>query len=1128
MNIAPVFAYPNAGVIYNSTDISKQTIALGINPQGHLNTSTSPTNNASATGIARKINGVWKDATSPGCLCEGWGVSATSGDGISVVGYADVSSGGIYNLEVKNFIVDTVSISSTVWIKDFSGNPILEVTHKYGLSSQNPTVLFQGNVTITNISGKSVTNVRYNRTMDWDMPSSIVSNPAPQTTGPYSSGTAKNVYQYEFNEYVSHYGVAKSLASLTKPKVIYAGDYGFMIPNPTNPGPSHNMTVGTYNVDFVQNGPTDHGSSFTFGFTDLNCGESTNFMIYYGAAENKTQLFNALFLEGLCDNASCSSVTNGVFSIGENRDKAFPFVFGFKGLSGTALAPSLPTKIASLPGQSTTDENIIHTYALPVLSSKSTVSGPITTTQKYIYQTIFKYKKNKQWLGDVLRYNLLPNGDFDTSPAISAASILQSKLNASSMDLPYSSATSGGRSIWSVGKDDNPICSMSSGLTNDTNNNSFSITNKALLAKLLFNCAAVSDTEVTNVINFVRGRDVFWEGTKTKSDPRPSILGDTFHSEMVLVGPPNDNVSASAGKTTEAYYRYDKKYATFVSSNKDRRKQFYVGANDGMLHAFDEDLNERWAFIPPSVLNKLRDMMGTVGYSPGTGQTNSVFNVDGPITVKDVYIEKEKAWKTILMGGLGYGGKSYYVLDITNPDKPIHLFTFNNDITRRVVEFWNSDGAKKTWQYSCYERNWWYCTTNPQPIAPTPPGTYYRSWTGPGNRSPGNFDYQHLGDTWSKPVIALIPRTGIHAGLTQTWAAVFGGGYGNGEAVFSGAGKTTDYGRYVYVVDFEPNDIASYDNPFTTPNGGATIGKFEAPGDGFGPSNVPFGLTPGLTLVNSDGTSKATYYGSIVYYTDLHGQLWKLNLSKTNLTDPDYSSLMQPIFRTESSLASDRQALNQLASTFTQNGKLYHYFGTGDLVHLQSRVGTNNNRIYGISDQDFPSVTVTKSNPKMPRPFSASEDPGLIKNVDLLKDLTTGTTCSSSNWYTNVYTRTTLGSSSEDHQKVVGRGRLYNGNVAFSVYRPENLSCPIYGSSQVVEFNTENCGSVNKDLTSAGSGLAVAPVTDDKGNIYVAVSNLKPGDSIKSGKDNIFKTTSNSKVISQKIKIKSWREKRNN
>jgi len=1094
LNIAPVFGFPAGGIIYNSTISDKQTIALGINPEGHLNTRVGTiTVNASGTGIAHKIpaiTGSWYDATAPGCLCEGWGVSgniinADGTSGGSVVGYASVDSGGVYNIEVKSFVVDTLSIVSTVVIKDAGSNPILEVTHKYGISSLNPAVLFQGNVTITNISGKTITDVRYNRSMDWDMPGS------------------------EFNEFVTHSGVSASASLLTRPKVLYAGDNGFMTPNPMNsyPGPwgYYMYDESTFKKDFLRNGPNDHGSTFTFGFKDLACGESANFMIYYGAADSKDALTTALASEGV-----------SIYSIGENNRLANPFAFGFKGLSGLALAPTLPTKTASLPGQTSTDENITHTYALPVLSSKSTTSGPITTTQKYIYQTIFKYKKNKQWFGDVLRYNLLPNGDFDISPPISAASILQSKLTASSMDLPYSSATSGGRSIWSVGKDDNPICSMSSGLKNDTDNNSFSITNKALLAKLLFNCAAVSDAEVTNVINFVRGRDVFWEGTKTKRDPRPSILGDTFHSEMVLVGPPNDNVSASAAKTTEAYYRYEKKYATFVSSNKDRRKQFYVGANDGMLHAFDEDLNERWAFIPPSVLNKLRDMMGTVGYSAGMGQTNSVFNVDGPITVKDVYIEKEKAWKTILMGGLGYGGKSYYVLDITNPDKPIHLFTLNNDISRRVIEFWHSDGRKITWNYSCYNRNWWTCG-----------GTGSITASPPGNRAPGNFDYQHLGDTWSKPVIALIPRTGIHAGLTQTWAAVFGAGYGNGEAVFSGEGTITDYGRYVYVVDLEPDDIVDgWDRPYSTPNGGATIGKFEAPGDGS--SNVPFGLTPALTLVNSDGTSKATYYGSIVYYTDLHGQLWKLNLSKTKLSDPDYSSLMQPIFRTESSLASDRQGLNQIASTFTQNGKLYHYFGTGDLVHLQSRVNTNNNRIYGISDQDFPSVTVTKSNPKMPRPFSVIEDPSLIKNVDLLKDMTTGTTCSSSNWYTNVFTRTTLGSSSADYQKVVGRGRLYNGNVAFSVYRPENLSCPIYGSSQVVEFNTESCGSVNKDLTSAGSGLAVAPVTDDKGNIYVAVGNLKPGDTIKSGKDNIFKTTSNSKFIGQKIKIKSWREKRNN
>ena len=67
-----------------------------------------------------------------------------------------------------------------------------------------------------------------------------------------------------------------------------------------------------------------------------------------------------------------------------------------------------------------------------------------------------------------------------------------------------------------------------------------------------------------------------------------------------------------------------------------------MGANDGMLHAFDEDLNERWAFIPPSLLNKLRNMTGTTGLSPGQGKTNSSYFVDGPISVKDVYIESEK------------------------------------------------------------------------------------------------------------------------------------------------------------------------------------------------------------------------------------------------------------------------------------------------------------------------------------------------------------------------------------------------------------------------------------------------------------------------------------------------------
>ncbi len=1081
-----------AAIIYDTLDPASASIALGINPEGHLNT-RSPTNitsNAGATGIARKISGVWRDATAPGCYCEGWGVSgeiispAGFSEGI-IQGYANVSVGGVYNLSVQSHTFDATSITSTVWVRDRSGNPVLEVTHKYGRSANYPNRLFQGSVTITNISGKEIRDVRYNRSMDWDVP------------------------QTEFNEYVSISGVAASVAKTTLPKVLYAGNNGFMMPSPMQSSSNHMMYSrdgkAALNRDFDRSGPNDHGATFTFQFGTLACGGAANFMIYYGAADTRANLLTALTAEGV-----------SIYSIGESSSSyANPFAFGFKGVSGVALAPTLPAKTAALPGQALTNENIVQTYAPPVLSTKITKTGAVSTSTKYIYQPIFKFRKEKQWEGDLLRYQLLANGDFDVLPPLSASTQLKTKLNASNMDQPYGS---GGRSIWTVGKDDNPRCSMSTGITNDSNNNSFNLSNQVLLGKLLFNCETVTTAEINNLINFVRGKDVYWEGTRTKSDPKPAILGDTFHSELVLVVPPNDLVSGSAPVTSEAYYRSQKKYAEFATANQSRRKQFYLGANDGMLHAFDEDLNERWAFIPPSVLNKLRGMSGTAGSTPGTGKTSPSYLVDGPITVKDVYIESEKKWKTILMGGLGYGGKSYYVLDITNPDLPLHLFTFNHDVTRRLVEFWRADGTKMTWNYSCFEMNAWSCAGGNNPISISPIGT----------RNPSNYDYAHLGDAWSKPIITLYPHKGRRPPIKQTWVAVFGGGYGNGDAVFT-AGTSTDYGRYIYVVDFEPDLVTnSTDKPFTTPNGGATVGKISISGDAS--SNAPFGVTSPLTAISSDGTSLATYFGSLVYFTDLHGQLWKLNLSKKSLDDSDDNLYwLKRLFKTESSVShkddlkfsrKDRQGFNQLASTVVSTNQVFHYFGTGDQVYPQKRDTLNNNRIYGIRDQDFPSHVNTKSGD-----LSVTANPSLIKNVDgLINNTSDLTACSTSNWYTNSYSRTTMSSAANDYTKVIGRGRLFNKRISFSVYRPEDKVCPIYGTSQLIEINTDTCASTIKTVA---TGLAVAPVTDSQGNVYVGVSNLQPGTTVASGKDNIFKTTSLAKSTSQKIKIKSWREMRN-
>ena len=93
-----VAAPASAAVIYNTGNAATATVALGINDAAHLNAAPNITANASATGLAYKFSdGTWRDATAPGCLCEGWGVSVNNTDS----GYANVSTdSGVNNLSV--------------------------------------------------------------------------------------------------------------------------------------------------------------------------------------------------------------------------------------------------------------------------------------------------------------------------------------------------------------------------------------------------------------------------------------------------------------------------------------------------------------------------------------------------------------------------------------------------------------------------------------------------------------------------------------------------------------------------------------------------------------------------------------------------------------------------------------------------------------------------------------------------------------------------------------------------------------------------------------------------------------------------------------------------------------------
>ncbi|MDT9002135.1 PilC/PilY family type IV pilus protein [Paucibacter sp. APW11] len=171
-------------------------------------------------------------------------------------------------------------------------------------------------------------------------------------------------------------------------------------------------------------------------------------------------------------------------------------------------------------------------------------------------------------------------------------------------------------------------------------------------------CASLGSTDQatansgSELVSYLRGTE------KTVYRARTEMLGDMVGSSPVFVSAPPLSYSDSG-------------YASYKTNQRSRKAMVYVGANDGMLHAFDAQTgDEVWAFIPSMVLGNLYKLADR-GYSSA-----HQFYVDATPVAADVYDGTN--WRTILVGGLGAGGKGYYALDITDPEHPAALWEFTN------------------------------------------------------------------------------------------------------------------------------------------------------------------------------------------------------------------------------------------------------------------------------------------------------------------------------------------------------------------------------------------------------------------------------------------------------------------
>jgi type IV pilus assembly protein PilY1 len=195
------------------------------------------------------------------------------------------------------------------------------------------------------------------------------------------------------------------------------------------------------------------------------------------------------------------------------------------------------------------------------------------------------------------------------------------------------------------------------------------------------------------VLDFLRG-DRSRENVDYRG--RTHILGDIINAEAVYVPPPRANYGDSG-------------YAAFKTTQASRTKMLYQGANDGMLHAFKADTGEEmWAYVPGILLNtNLGSYTGTsslVNLSLRTGFTHLNY-IDATPVSGDVDFNNTASssgspdWHTILVGGLGKGGRGYYALDITNPSA-----SSDADVAAKVLwEFPNNStppSVKKNIGYS--------------------------------------------------------------------------------------------------------------------------------------------------------------------------------------------------------------------------------------------------------------------------------------------------------------------------------------------------------------------------------------------------------------------------------------------
>lgn len=266
-------------------------VSMGLTDYGRLG----------ALGVG--FSGPTGDAILPGCLCEGWGAAANGSTGYT---YGDSGDAGIVSGLTTATVTSGAGLSANNTTLLSNG---LQVAHQYASAAGGK--LFKVSISMTNTTGATLNDVRYARTLDWDVTPGF----------------------YDLN-YTTVYGGTPAGPG---GKVLHTSTNPFARPDP--------MVLRSQEANTnVTDSAGDKGSYFVFTFGNLAAGDSVSFDTYIGADSSVSGLLTALASVGV----EAYSYTTGNERATDGHPFAPAYGYGFVGLDLPPINLPEPSSFALL------------------------------------------------------------------------------------------------------------------------------------------------------------------------------------------------------------------------------------------------------------------------------------------------------------------------------------------------------------------------------------------------------------------------------------------------------------------------------------------------------------------------------------------------------------------------------------------------------------------------------------------------------------------------------------------------------------------------------------------------------------------------------------------------------------